>query len=626
MSGTLHRLIGWWKSGSPCRQARCLLGIAALVLAIVLLAAPKPGLTDDPVKLGQWWGALAALVLTTLLAVTAPWWTRPPRGGETSPPMRPPTPRWFWPLVAVAMLGTAIMGSMRLNHDLWDDEEYTLRRFVQGSFRPAKDATDGRVEFREVAAGRAFHDYRKPNNHILHSLLARLSVSAWKPWRDPAHAPFSEAALRVPAYLFGIAAVATIALLLKELGLARAGVWAAFLLAAHPWHLRYASEARGYSIVLCLLPLLLVFWLRALRDGRWRWWNAVAATSFALLYTYPATLYPVGFLGVVTLLLLTVTKAAPDRVTALARWLASSTLAAAAFLVLFAPCVPQLLHYLARDRSQGGMGDWWLREFGAQLFTGMAWFKSKDLAAPQPELFAVATQHPALFQTLLLASLAMVILGAARLFSRGALPAAVTVTLVVPAALAYFAALRSGTFLYEWYLIYLLPGVIALLATGLDSTAQPFRRFAWSGAVPALLLALFLGGYLFLTSEARTWLLGRPLQPMSESVLLTRETTLPNYPGHNRVITASFNTPAFLYDPHGVQAKSMEELRALIRQSKERGVPLYLNVGNPWAASYHHPEMYKLMTESGSFEVIAHLPGFDPTLDRIVARYKPTEP
>ena len=70
----------------------------------------------------------------------------------------------------------------------------------------------------------------------------------------------------------------------------------------------------------------------------------------------------------------------------------------------------------------------------------------------------------------------------------------------------------------------------------------------------------------------------------------------------------------------------MEELHALIRQSEERDVPLYLNVGNPWAASYHHPEMYKLMTESGSFEVIAHLPGFDPTLDRIVARHKPPEP
>jgi hypothetical protein len=626
VSGSLRRLTEWWKHSTTSGRARWILGTAALALVVVLLAAPKPGLTDDAVKIAQWWGALAALALTTLLALTAPWWTRPPRSGETSPPTRLPTPRWFWPLVAVAMLGTAIMGSMRLSHDLWDDEDYTLRRFVQGSYRPAKDATDGRVEFREVAAGRAFHDYRKPNNHILHSLLARLSVSVWKPWRDRAGAPFSEAALRVPAYLFGIAAVATIALLLKELGLARAGVWAAFLLAAHPWHLRYASEARGYSMVLCLLPLLLVFWLRAMRDGRWRWWNAVAATSFALLYTYPATLYPVGFLGVVTLLLLAAGRAAPGRATALARWLASSTVAAAAFIVLFAPCVPQLLNYLARDRSQGGMGEWWLREFGAQLFTGMAWFKSKDLAAPQPELFAIATQHPALFQTLLLAALTLVILGAARLFSRGLLPAAVAVTLVAPAALAYLAALRSGTFLYEWYLIYLLPGAVALFAAGLDSAGQPFRRSTWSGAVPALLLAFFLGGYLFLTSEAHTWLLSRPLQPMRESVLLTRETTLPNYPGHQRVITASFNTPAFLYDPHGVQVKSMEELRALIRESEERGVPLYLNVGNPWAASYHHPEMFKFMTESGSFEVIAQLPGFDPTLDRIVARHKPSAP
>jgi hypothetical protein len=30
-----------------------------------------------------------------------------------------------------------------------------------------------------------------------------------------------------------------------------------------------------------------------------------------------------------------------------------------------------------------------------------------------------------------------------------------------------------------------------------------------------------------------------------------------------------------------------------------------------------------MMTDSPQFEVVAQLPGFDPTLDRIVARYVP---
>ena len=625
MSGLLRKASELWHGADPARRARSILALAALGLVILLLAAPKPDLTDDPVKLGQWWGALAALGLVAMLAVSAKWWAQPAAPDTAAPAPSPRTPRWFWPIVGLAMLATATMGTMRLNHDLWDDEEYTLRRFVQGDYRPVKDAQDGTVEFREIGAGRAFHDYRKPNNHILHSILARISVAVWKPFRDRDGAPFSEAALRIPAFLFGIASIATIALLLKELGLARAGVLAAIILAVHPWHIRYASEARGYSMVLCLLPLLLVFWLRALRDGSWRWWIAVAASTFALLYTYPATLYPVVFLNLLGLLLIIAGRAAHGRPVALARWFATSTAAAAVFIVLFSPCVPQLLAYLAKEQSQGGMGDWWLREFGAQLFAGMAWFKSKDLAAAQPELFAAATQHPVLFQTVMTAVIILVAAGMLRLVSRGLLSAAVAVTLVAPAALAYVAAARSGTFLYEWYLIYLLPGVVALLAAGIDLTGQPFRRFAWGAAVPAVLLGMLLVGYFRLTAEARQWLLTRPLQPMSESVLLTRGTTLPNYPGHDRVITASFNTPAFLYDPHGVVIKTMEDLQTLMRQSEEQGVPLYLNVGNPWAASYHHPEMFKLTTESPSFEVIARLPGYDPTLDRIVARYIPPD-
>jgi len=621
----MRQALEFWHRSDPARRARVVLALAGLGLVILLLAAPKPGLTDDPVKLGQWWGALGALALVALLGSTAALWSRSAPLDTSAPAVRPPSPRWFWPLVGLAMITTATMGAMRLNHDLWDDEEYTLRRFVQGDYRPVKDAQDGTVMFREIGAGRAFHDYRKPNNHILHSILARISVAVWKPFRDRSGAPFSEAALRIPAFLFGIASIATIALLLKELGLARAGVWAAIILALHPWHIRYASEARGYSMVLCLLPLLLVFWLRAMRDGRWRWWIAVAATTFALLYTYPATLYPVAFLHFLGFLLILAGRAAPGRPIALARWFATSTTAAAVFLVLFSPCVPQLLEYLAKTKSSGGMGDWWLREFGAQLFAGMAWFKSKDLAAPQPELFAAATQHPDLFSIILTTAIGFAALGMLRLVFRGLLPAVVAFTLVVPAVLAYVAANRSGTFLYEWYLIYLLPGAVALLAAGIDLTGQPFRRFPWSGAVPAVLLALLLAGYGRLTAEARQWLLTRPLQPMSESVLLTRETTLPNYRGHDRVITASFNTAAFLYDPHGVQIKTMEELQALMRRSEEQGVPLYLNVGNPWAASYHHPEMFKLMNHSPSFEIIAHLPGYDPTLDRIVARYVPPD-
>src|SRR3546814_7784434 len=66
-----------------------------------------------------------------------------------------------------------------------------------------------------------------------------------------------------------------------------AGVVAAFLSALHPWHIRYASEARAYAFVLCLIPLVIYFFLRALEKGLWRWWAAFGTAEFFLMYSYP---------------------------------------------------------------------------------------------------------------------------------------------------------------------------------------------------------------------------------------------------------------------------------------------------------------------------------------------------
>jgi hypothetical protein len=58
-------------------------------------------------------------------------------------------------------------------------------------------------------------------------------------------------------------------------------VLSAWLLAVHPWFLRYASEARGYSVLLLMVPVILLVWLRATRENRWRWWLAFGASQFS---------------------------------------------------------------------------------------------------------------------------------------------------------------------------------------------------------------------------------------------------------------------------------------------------------------------------------------------------------
>jgi len=620
-------MLAHWRSLPLAGRSRSVLGVVVLGIATYLVFAPKPWSVPWPeaefppydyyVKVYSWWGALVALGGAGLLAATASWWSRP-WTRRFDPP--PPAPRWFWPLVGAAMLLTGVMGSWRLGQDLWDDERTTLQRFVQGNY---KTNADGSVRFREFGFGRTLHEYRMPNNHVLHSIFARASVSVWRIFRDPAGQPFSEVALRLPAFLFGIASVAALALMLKELGMARAGVIAAFLLGIHPWHIRYASEARGYALVLCFLPLLMVCLLRALRTGAWKWWIAVGALQFGLLYAYPATLYPVAATNAAVLLLVAAgVPGTVPRAVLFARWLVPVFVAALAFTWLFLPCVPQLREYLASERAQGAMGHWWIKDFLSHLFAGVSWFKSHNPDAAQPELFSMLSSAGVIGRAVLWACLIFFALGVGRFVVRGFLSSAVASLLLLPALAAYLVARASGSFLYEWYLIYLLPGTVAMVATGIDATGLPWRDRRWSAAIPAFLLVVLGAGYLQLTAKARDWLLTRPLQPMRASVLLTRPTTLPNYPGHADVITASFNTPPALYDPHVVAVRTPDELRALMKRCAEKVTPLYLNVGNPLAAAFHHPEMFAMMNDPTEFDILAQLPGYDPTLDRVVARYR----
>jgi hypothetical protein len=596
-------------------------------IAIYLLFAPKPWAVEAPtekvpytyhVATMSWWGGLMALGGCGLLALTVPWWTRALPAGQLRPDeaqraeAAARTPRWFWPLVAVPMIATAVMGAQRLHFSMWDDEIYTLRRFVVGDYR---EKDDGTARFREMGLGHTLHDYRKPNNHILHNLLARVSTGIWKLFRDKSGPPFSEAALRFPAYLFGIASVGALAWLLKELGLARAGVWAAFLLAAHPWHVRYASEGRGYSMVLFFLPVIAVFWLRAMRTAAWRWWIALAAVEFALLYTFPAALYSLVFLNLGTLLLLLwrrpldIAPAVP-----LGRWLASSTVAGLAFIWLFLPCVPQIKAYVSGNGVMVGMGWPWVQSYASHLFAGVSWFRSKDPVSHHPELYKMATAQPELFILLVTAAAIFFLLGMFRLLSRGGLSTVVAVSLTLPAVLAFWVSQRGNVYLFEWYLLYLLIGTVALMACGLDLLST---RHA---VVPAVLLALFLAGYFLLVQDAHRWLLTKPIQPLREAAMSARGTILPNYAGYDKVVTTGW--PLDVYDPHGRDLGTYEEFVALVRECDQRGADLYVHFGYPTMAVEADPEVFRLATQSDCFEVVADLPGFDPSLDRVVCKYR----
>jgi hypothetical protein len=48
--------------------------------------------------------------------------------------------------------------------------------------------------------------------------------------------------------------------------------------------------AKGYSLMVCPVPIVLYFWVRAIHENRWRWWLH-SASEFAFVYCYPGSLY-----------------------------------------------------------------------------------------------------------------------------------------------------------------------------------------------------------------------------------------------------------------------------------------------------------------------------------------------
>lgn len=196
----------------------------------------------------------AAAAATLLLA--SRWLGRPlPAGGAGSVEAAGGSNRLLWQVTLAAVLYSGVMNARRLDLSLWGDEDATVRKSVVGQY--VRDADDG-LRFREVTWFESAFRYRDPNNHPLHSLLAKASHAALARAPDEAHGfYFDERALRFPVFAAGLLALPALAWFCTGLGRPHLGMVAVLLMSLHPWFVRYASEARGYGLLLLFVPLTL---------------------------------------------------------------------------------------------------------------------------------------------------------------------------------------------------------------------------------------------------------------------------------------------------------------------------------------------------------------------------------
>ncbi len=568
-------------------------------------------------------GLLATAVNTVIVAgllLTLRWWLSSGPVVENRD-LAPPGRRWcggFLALTLGAAIAGAYLGYQRLPQSLWDDEVSTVHTAVHGSYDLDES---GQLAFRPASWWNTAWYQRTLNNQITFSVLSRISLLGWQKLTGAAEDEMSEAVVRLPAYLAGIASIVAIALLLRRIGFSEAGILAAWLLALHPWHLRYLSEARGYSLMLLLVSVSLITAVGALHRGSWLRWAGYGLAQLLLLWTNPGA---VAFVGILNLAVAaSIWRASPTRPVArrgLARFAVANLASGAVWIQLMAPNVPQVVKYLD-SQPFAPVAASFLDGFTAHLLFGMP-FGRQPLDPRYPELLGVAQDSPGLVWAVFGLGIALAAVGAIRLLAARGPRAALAAVFLLPGPLTYLLIWLRDGYLFERYLLFFLPGFVAFLSLGVVSLPRwiantPLRRALTVGAA-----AVYLAGYAVVTHPARSVLLTRPLQPIRESVAVTRGTLHPLDPANQQILTVSaFGRPRS-YDPRVVEVETAEEMRAFVELAREQNKPLFVNIGPVANAKRKGAGPMAVVLDDALFEEVAVLPAFTRAKTRHVYRYR----
>ena len=531
--------------------------------------AGKPPPVASCVDLALWPAlAVSAAVLAVLLA-TIRWW-----GGRSARPGLLPAlarvPRTtLVALVAAAAVGAALRGP-RLGQSFWNDEETTLQDYAWGEW---KQGSDGSWKFRPVPWQDTVFYNRGGSNHVLNSVLTRLTLAAADAADGPQRGHFSEAVARSVPFAASLAAIFLIGWLLARAGLAPGGaVAAALILALHPWHLRYSVEIRGYSLMLAAMVGALACLVEALASGRRRWWAGFAACQSVFLLCFPGAVYfAVAMNAAVVAACLAMwhrqRATAPPPWPTLARLAAWTALSLLPVVVLMAPSLPQVAWYLAEGRRMIAFtAHWgWEKDFFTHLVAGV---RPLDLAADE----SLATTVAMLPGRSVLVCLSVVALGGLVLaIVRRGRPALrlVLAALVAAPLLSYAHNRLADNPTMPWYLLF----AVLAFAAGLGAV-MPGRR----GMVPTLSVAVLAIVFAWAVAPANLGLATVPRQPLREVATVLRGTA-PTYGvlGDTRILTATFGTSAKRlrsYDPRIEVLRSPAGLDALLDRARRDQLPL----------------------------------------------------
>lgn len=537
-------------------------------------------------------------------------------------------------MILAITLVSAILNSSRLSLSLWGDEEFTARRFITGL---PVEQEDGSWQVQKPRWTHTFWDLGMMNNHFLFSVLGRLSHEALGP--DPAKATgprdpwFSEAVIRLPAFIAGLLALPAMAWCLRLWGIGRVAAAAAvLLLALHPWYVRHAVDARGYALLLLWTPLLLAAVRLALNQASWPRWLLVGLLTFLMFYSYLGTVYLLSAIHGALLLFWIVETMRQRRIPVTAgRWASALALSAMLGLQLVSPTLPaiQLVGQIPQFRGEFGLL-WW-QDAASFVAGGTAW-KLYVPGHPQPAAMELLWHRQPLATGaawLVLGALALTGLWAlvGRMFrGRGWLLVA---WIAGAPALMWLHMWLGDMKPYHWYLVLFLPGLVFTTAAGLD--------LVWRLRMPDVLkrsaTVLMLLSMFWLGNDRNRQLRHFPYEAGRDSVAVARMVTNPLHPDYNKhEMTVAFVMYTQLYDPGAVhiltsdEREQVVELERLMDESDRTGATLSAHYGSPGLARLVAPGMMRILENPEWFELVGVFPGHKDFTSREVRRYRPRRP
>jgi len=589
---------------------------------------PGPGQSRiHTVLVATAWAALANAVLSGLLLATSARWAvaAPAAGkGEARRASRPGPAFWLLLLAAAALAGALRWPLVR--GSLWWDEAWSIRHTVVGQLEPSDDGRS--LVFAPTPWLDTLWYYRQPTNHVAYSVAARTSHAGWRALTGAGPEAFDEVALRLPAWLAALGSVVLLGLLVRALGFPAAAPAAAFLLAIHPWHIRYGADGRGYSFVVLATLASALFLLRALSEDRWRYWLAAASSQALLLWTFPIGVYvPLSLTAAAAIAIASGPRAGRGR---LARLVVANVLAGMAYLQLMAPNLAQaaLLERLLGEEARFDLA--FVRQVWVTATTGLHVRMPRLPDVEFPTLATLARSSPLLPWIVYGGFPALALGGALRAVRRGGSPER-AVLLGLCAAPMWMVLHRAfdGFFAYPRFLIYAVVPVAVLFAVGAEGLLRAVLRGPRARRLGVPLgLAALLAAYQWALLPLTRVLLRFPQEPAREVAEFVA-----GQPGRGgeralRIGVGLGGDVPRVYDPWIESVNEVDDLAEACRRARAEGRPLFAFYAHSALNRRRFPETMALLTDARLFVPVARFDGIESEHVYRVLRYTgaPLEP